>query len=331
MATMVKPLRWGILSTARINRRLIPALLTAERSELAAVAGRDPDRTRGFAAEWEVPETRDSYRELLSDDGIDAVYIPLPNSLHLEWTLAALAAGKHVLCEKPLGLEPAEVVKLEKAARKAGRVLMEAMAYRMHPQYLALKRLVESGALGRLALIRASFSFTLAENSGNIRLDPTLGGGSLYDIGCYPVSLACGLDPTPAEAVSACARTGGTGVDCLFCGQVRFASGTVLQFDSAFSLPYRVGAEVAGEKGRIIVPNPWQPDLDGKPSGLIRVLPDDHEELIETEKVDPYLCEIRAMEAAVLDGKPPAYPLRESRRVIAILAALRQAALGAGD
>nr|HPJ72948.1 Gfo/Idh/MocA family oxidoreductase [bacterium] len=273
-----------------------------------------------------IPRVAGSYRELIESDGIDAVYIPLPNSLHYEWTLRALTAGKHVLCEKPLVLDPARLRELETAARAAGRVLMEGMAYRMHPQFLSLRELVEDGAVGRLRLIRAHYSFTLSEDSGNIRLCPELGGGCLWDVGVYPVSLALGLDASRVVEFAGAMKHNAAGVDCLFAGQFLMASGTLVQFDCGFCLPYRVGAEVVGEGGRLILPNPFQPNLDGKTSGIIRVFPDDREEIIETEEVDPYLCEVEAMEESILDDAPPRYPLSESRRVIGAVVSLYRAA-----
>jgi len=325
---MSEKLRWGIISTARINRRLIPAIRTANRSRLVGLAGRDPAHSRNYAARWEIGRVWDSYQALLESDEVDAVYLPLPNSLHSEWVLRALAAGKHVLCEKPLALHAAEVREMEAAAREADLVLMEAMAYRLHPQYLRLRELVLEGELGRLRLIRAHYAFTLPEDSGNIRLDPALGGGCLYDIGVYPLSFALGLDPSRVEEATATFRSSVGGVDTICCGRLLFASGVLAQFDVSFRMPYRVGAEVIGEEGRLIVPNPWQPDLDGKPSGLIRVLPDDREEIISTEKVDPYLAEVRAMEEAVLDFEPAGYPLKESRRVAGVIDRLKGAAGG---
>ena len=316
-------LRWGILSTARINRRFIPALKKAALSELVACGGRDPGRTCDFAARWGIGEAEPCCGSVLDRPDIDAVYIPLPNSLHREWAVRAARAGKHILCEKPLGLDGAEAEEMAAAARENGVVLMEAMAYRSHPQFLRLRELLREGAVGRVRLIRAWFRFTLPEGE-NIRWSPDLGGGVLLDVGCYPVNFALAVAGEAPESVSCVRRLGPTGVDVLTAGRLEFPSGTIAQFDCSFVLPYAVGAEVIGESGVIRIAHPWQPDTDGKGSGLVLVAPDDTETLLPTPAADPYLREIEAMERAVLHGIVPPYPVGESllnARVLEALAA----------
>ena len=301
---MSNHLNWGLLSTARINRRIIPPLNSSPRSRLTAVASRSEERALEFAARWRIPNDCGSYRRLLESEEIDAVYIPLPNSLHYRWVLEAVKRGKHVLCEKPLALRPDEAETMIAAAEDNGVVLLEAVAYRMHPQFLRLIELVKEGAIGRPRLIRAHYTFTLPEGNGNIRWSKELGGGVLRDVGGYPVSFCRGLAGNLPERVFACQQRGPSGVDTFTAADLIFPGGLVGRIDCSFSLPYSVGAEVVGDGGRILVPNPWQPDTDGKPSGLILIAPDDSRTDISTPVIDPYLCEIEAMEDAALDGNP---------------------------
>lgn len=306
-----RKLKWGILSTARINRRFIPALGKSSRSQLAAVGGRDPERTRDFTVRWGIGEVEPSYQAVLDRTDIDAVYIPLPNSLHCRWAIRSARAGKHILCEKPLGLTAAEAEAMAAAAGENGVVLMEAMAYRYHPQFLRLVELLRQGAIGKVRLIRSWFRFTLPAGK-NIRWSPKLGGGVLLDVGCYPVNFSLAVAGELPAAVSSSRRLGPSGADILTAGRLEFPSGIIAQFDCAFVLPYGAGAEVIGERGAIRIVHPWQPDTDGKGSGLIRVDPEDRETLIPTPPADPYLCEIEAMERTVLDGIPSPYPVGES-------------------
>ena len=306
-------LRWGIISTARINRRIIPPIKEASRSELLAVGGRDPERTRKFADRWEISRRFSSYDELLSDPEINTVYIPLPNSMHCEWVIRSARAGKHILCEKPLGLSPEEVDSMTASARENGVVLMEAMAYRMHPQYHRLEELLNDNIIGKVRLIRAQFCFTLPAGNGNIRWSEKLGGGVLRDVGCYPISFARAIASSPPVEVYGRQIKGPTGVDIISACQLLFPGGVIAELDCSFVLPFGTRAEVVGERGILRLPNPWQPDIDGKSSGLIHIAPDDTETLIPTRVVDPYLCEIEAMEKAVLDGELPDYSLAESR------------------
>ena len=175
-------LRWGILGTARINRRLIPAIRAARRSSLAAVASRDRQRAEAFARAWEIPQAVAGYQRLLDDPSIDAVYIPLPNSEHVTWTVAAIAAGKHVLCEKPLALDPAHVDQIAVAARAAGICVEEGFMYRHEPLTARVLELVRGGAVGAVRAIVAGFTYTQT-GAADVRLDPALGGGALWDIG----------------------------------------------------------------------------------------------------------------------------------------------------
>ena len=173
-------LNWGILSTARINQALIPPLRASDRNRLVAVASRFSERAQAYAREWQIPKAYGSYQELLADEEIDVVYIPLPNHLHVAWAVNAARAGKHVLCEKPLALTAEDVDTIAGTASEAGVVVTEAFMYRHHPQTLKVKALIDEGAIGDLLLVQGSFSFVL-DRPEDIRLDPAMGGGSRWD------------------------------------------------------------------------------------------------------------------------------------------------------
>jgi len=196
--------RWGLLGTARINRRLIPAMRASSRSTIVAVASRDLPRAEAHAREWGIPTAIGSYDALLNRDDVDAVYIPLPNSLHVEWTLGAVAAGKHVLCEKPLAISPAGVDLIAAAAARTGVVVEEGFMYRHEPLTAAVAALVRDGAVGAVRTIVSGFTYAQGR-ANDVRLVPSLGGGALWDVGCYPVSYACllaGRDHVAATAVA---------------------------------------------------------------------------------------------------------------------------------
>lgn len=211
-------LRWGLLGTARINRLLIPAIRASARSVVAAVASRAASRAQAYAREWGIPGALGSYEALLGSD-IDILYVPLPNSLHAHWTLAALAAGKHVLCEKPLALRVDDVHAVAAAAAAHRRVVTEGFMYRHHARTQRVEELLAAGAIGELQLVAGTFSYRRSR-AADVRLDPALGGGALWDVGCYPVSFAqmcAGAEPRLAIGWH---HTGPTGVDEQFAGTV---------------------------------------------------------------------------------------------------------------
>src|SRR3954468_20871445 len=260
--------RWGVLSTSNIGRRaVLPAIQRSSNGELLAVASRAADKARGFADELGIPRAYASYEQLLADPEIEAVYIPLPNSLHREWTIKAAEAGKHILCEKPLGLTAAECAEMEAAARQHGVLLMEAFMYRFHPQTERVIELIRQGAIGEPGLIHAAFTFRLT-NPANIRLQADLGGGSLMDVGCYCANVSrtlFGAEPLEAQAF---ARWSAGGVDEQMIGNLRFASGGYAQFDSALTLARREMYQVAGTEGVIEAPVAFLP---GHGDTMIRI------------------------------------------------------------
>src|SRR3954454_12975528 len=211
-------IRWGILSTARIAEKIIDGARVAEGAQIVAVGSRDLARARAFADEHGIERAYGSYEELLASD-VDAIYVPLPNSMHVEWSVRALEAGKHVLCEKPMARDPAAVERAFDTAERAGRVLMEAFMWRFHPQTGELVRLVRDGVVGELRVVRAAFGFNLPWLE-NVRWDAALEGGALMDVGCYGVSamrLLCG-EPERVSAEQVLVQ----GVDARFAGVLRF-------------------------------------------------------------------------------------------------------------
>ncbi|MFQ5859078.1 MAG: Gfo/Idh/MocA family protein [Anaerolineae bacterium] len=316
-------LRWGLICTARINGALIPAIGASDRSELVAVASRELARADHYARQWGIPRAHGSYEALLADPEVDVIYNALPNSLHCEWTVKAADAGKHILCEKPLALTVEEVDRMTEAARRSGVVLLEAFMYRFHPQTLKVQELVTQGVIGDVRLVRAVFSYTLAR-PGDVRLDPTLGGGSLWDVGCYPVSFARAIAGSDPVEVSGWQVLGDSGVDLTFVGQMRFADGTLAQFDSSFQAASRWGAEVVGSQGTLVLDNPWKPGADG--SVAIRLHFDNGTETMPVEDVDAYLCEVEDMADCILDGSEPVLPVSDSRGNVATLNALYESA-----
>jgi D-xylose 1-dehydrogenase (NADP+, D-xylono-1,5-lactone-forming) len=276
----VEPVRWGILSTARINRAVIPALRESPCSELLAVASRTQEKADTYAAEHGIPRSYGSYEALLADPEVEVVYISLPNRPHVDWSVRALEAGKHVLCEKPLARDPAEVERAFDTAASAGRLLMEAFMWRHHPQTAKLVELVERGAIGELRLVRTSFSFTL--EPGDVRLDLALGGGALMDVGCYCVSGSRLLAGEPA-IVSAQQVLGPTGIDMRLTGTLVFPNDVLAQFDCAFDLPLRQWLEAVGSEGAIRVRWPWNAREPG-----LELLHRDGSERIAVEDASAY-------------------------------------------
>jgi D-xylose 1-dehydrogenase (NADP+, D-xylono-1,5-lactone-forming) len=295
---MTSALRLGLLSTANISREIIRAAATTPAVDVVAVASRDALRAQAYALEHAIPRPYGSYEDLLDDPDVDAVYIPLPNSLHHPWAMRSLAAGKHVLCEKPYSRRPAEVEEAFDAADEAGLVLMEAFMYRHHPQTRRVAELVAEGALGRVRQIRSTFSFVLDDET-NIRAIAELDGGALMDIGCYCVSGSRLLAGEPVR-VSAEQVFGPTGIDLSFHGTMRFADDVVAQFDCSFALPRWQRLEVEGEEAALVVESPWRVDWPG--DVLLRT--GDEVASVEVEQADSYRFELENLAAAAAGEEP---------------------------
>ncbi len=286
-------MRWGLLSTANINRKLLGGAEGTDEAAVVAVASRDRSRAEGFAREHGIERAHGSYEALLEDPEVDAVYNPLPNSLHVPWTLRALEAGKHVLCEKPLTRRPAEAEEAFAAAERADRVLEEAFMWRHHPQTLRLRALLDEGVVGRLRMVKASFSFPLAD-VGDIRMQGGLDGGSLMDVGCYCLSgtrLVAGAEP---ERVYAEQVIGGDGVDVALAATLRFPGDVIGAFHCGFSVGRRHHLEAIGDEASLFLSDPWHGASPG-----IEIRRDDGVEHVEIEAANPYACELADFARAV--------------------------------
>jgi predicted dehydrogenase len=286
------PVTWGIVSTADINRKVIPGAHASERVELAGVASRNQERAAAYAEEWEIPRAYGSYEALLADPEIEAVYISLPNTLHCEWSIKALEAGKHVLCEKPLSRHPEEVAAAFDASDRTGFLLSEAFMWRHNPQTATLVELVESGAIGELRVIRSTFSYGLYDRD-NIRLRTELEGGALMDVGCYNVSGSRLLGGEP-ERVWGEAWYGPSGTDWVFTGTMRFPGDVVAAFDCGTAMTNRDELEAIGSEGSLFLDDPWH-----CLHPAIELRRDDGVELIELEPSDSYRLELENMSDAI--------------------------------
>src|SRR5260221_6841473 len=254
-AQVANAVKWGIISTADINRKVIPGAHASPRVELIAVASRDQARADAYAKEWGIERAYGSYEALLADPDIEAVYISLPNTMHVDWSIKSLEAGKHVLCEKPLTRNPEEAEAAFDAADRAGRLLMEAFMYRHNPQTKRLRALIDEGAIGELRLIRSAFSYSLYDEE-NIRLRADVEGGALMDVGCYCVSGSrlAGGEP---ESVYGQAWYGPSGTDWVFTGSMRFPGNVLAVFDCGTAMPERDELEVIGSEASLFLDDPW--------------------------------------------------------------------------
>ncbi len=321
-------LQWGIIGPGRIAPRIARALVENPRGTLRAVASRDLGRARTFAASHGAAVTYGSYEELLADRAIDVVYVALPNHLHAPWSIRALEAGKHVLCEKPLALSVAEVDAVAAAAARNGRIAVEGFMYLHHPQTRAALEVAASGELGPLQVVSAAFSFPLS-TPNDPRIDPTMGGGSLWDVGCYPVSLARRIAGCEPEAVAAVARFDERGVDRTFAGELRFPGGLLALFDSGFASADRQRAEIVGTAATLVIDSPFLPEPDG-PAPVVTIHRDGIATPLDVPSVDQYRAEVDDLQAAILDGTPPRIDLAFSRGSIATLVELDRVARGGG-
>ncbi len=332
---MSKTLNWGILGTGAIAKTFATGVKDSDTGTLAAVGSRHQETADKFADEFDIPNRHGSYEALLADAGVDAVYVSTPHPLHAEWAIKAAEAGKHVLCEKPLGLNAAEAMAMVEQAEVNRVVLMEAFMYRCHPQTAKLVELVRGGAVGEVRLIDATFSFQTNVNPNGRLFKNDLGGGGIMDVGCYPVSFArliagaaAGepfLDPT---SVSGAAHLGETGIDEWAAATLKFANGIVAQVATGVRLNQQNTATIYGSEGRIVVPNPWIPAKEG---GSVSFTVHKNGKEPETVEVSSgkhlYGLEADAFAAAVANGEavPPAMTPADSMGNMRTLDSWRQA------
>lgn len=315
-----KKVRWGVISTANIGRWAVnPAIQASANGELGAVASRSKATARAFAKQWNIPVSYGSYEELLADEDIDAVYIPLPNSLHREWSIKSMEAGKHVLCEKPLGLTKAECLDMDAASHANGVTFMEAFMYRFHPRTEQVLQMIRDGVVGELKMIQSTFTFRL-KHPDNIRLDPELGGGALMDVGCYCVNIsrtAAGAEPVEVQAL---ATKSASGVDDMLAGSMRFANDVIASFQCGLNTHRRESYEIGGTDAYLKVADAFLP---GKGEVVIEEYREDIAPIIHTiEGVDEYQCMVEHFANCVLHGTSPLYTAAEAALNMHVIEAL---------
>ncbi|WP_340026269.1 Gfo/Idh/MocA family oxidoreductase [Paenibacillus sp. FSL K6-1096] len=301
---MTQKLRWGIMGCAQIaTGSVMPAIQESETGVIRAVASRGLAKSSSIAAEFGIEQAYGSYEELLADPEVDAVYIPLPNHLHCEWVIRAAGAGKHVLCEKPIALNSREAAEMVEACRKAGVHLAEAYMYRHHPRIAELQEIIASGGIGELRSIRGTFTYNDAEDTTNIRFKSAWGGGSLYDIGCYPLTAARLLFGAEPEAVTVQAMFSPEhdNVDMMASGLVEFPGGRGLIFDCGMWAYNRQLLEVLGTEGRIEVPMPFNARFD---DAEFFVYGSGEPRRVEAFGANPYVQQADHFATAVFTGKP---------------------------
>ena len=317
-----KRLRWGVLGTASIAiRRVIPALRASARCEVVAIASRDRTRAGKVAADAGITRAFGSYQELLADDMIDAVYIPLPNHLPLEWSLRAIEAGTHVLCEKPIGLNAGEARTLRTAARARPELMvMEAFMYRCHPRWDMVRHLVTDGAIGELGTVHSVFSYD-NRDPADIRNDATMGGGAWLDIGCYGVSVArflFGTEPVSVRGTMDIDPVFGT--DRLTSAVLDFGRGTAT-VTCATQLAWHQAVSLHGSAGRIELPLPFNPPGD-QPTRILLYRDGDVQEIV-VDACDQFVAEVDRFAEAVLDGRQVPLTLEDSVANMVALDAIR--------
>ena len=322
--------RWGLLSTAGIGRLVVEATRESGRTRFVAVASRDADRARAFADQLGIASSYGSYDDLLHSDDVEAVYVALPVSMHTEWTLRALAAGKHVLCEKPLAMTADDAARCFDAAAAADRLCLEALMYRLHPQTQLVRRLVRDGAIGRLTMVRAALSVSVG--TGDIRRSGTLGGGALLDLGCYCASAIRLFAGSPqrvyAERV---ADLAGDGVDLRMAATLRMPGDVLAQFDVGLDLPRRDELELIGTGGRLVVGDPWlcrEGYVELVRSGRSERLPVDPDGAFGLTGGEPdvYRIEFEHASAAIAGDVQPAFGREDAIEQARLLELLRHSA-----
>ncbi|WAH37168.1 Gfo/Idh/MocA family protein [Alicyclobacillus dauci] len=300
----MQTIRWGVLSTARIaEQQLIPAIKGANNAELLAVASRDEQKGQAFASRLGIPKVYGSYEALLEDPDIDAVYIPLPNHLHAEWTIKAAEKRKHVLCEKPAGLTAEQAKQMTDACKQAGVVFAEAFMYQHHPLWKRVHEVIRNVVIGDVRMVNANFSFPLTRE-GDIRLNPIMGGGALYDVGSYCVhairTIASDARPVKVTATANFAEDGV--VDKSLAAAIRFENGILAHFDCSFEVTNRQHVEIVGTEGTITIPWPFRPDK-GEPKLLIRTQSGERTEMIDPSPM--YVLQVEDFGRSIENGTSP--------------------------
>ncbi|MBE9640605.1 Gfo/Idh/MocA family protein [Salipiger mangrovisoli] len=327
---MTDLIRWGVLGTAGIAvRKVIPGMETAASSVVTAIASRDDQRARQAAQALGIPKHYASYEALLADPEIDAIYNPLPVSLHVDWTIRALQAGKHVLCEKPIALTAEEARRLVDARDATGREVLEAVMVRQHPQWLRVKEILRSGEIGEVSLVQMALTF-FNDDPGNIRNIAALGGGALYDIGCYAVFLSRFIFGTePERAVAMCVTDPDFSTDRLTGGVVDFGAGKMLSFACGTQHSRFQTVQIFGSRGRIEVPVSLNAPQGGETTILVDPSGDNDPDRLRRETIpacDQYGLQAE-LAARVFQGREaPAYPIEDAVANMAVVDALYRSA-----
>lgn len=298
--------RWGILSTANIGRaRVIPAIHSSRNGVVAAVASRNEDHARDFAGKMDILKSYGNYEELLNDAEVDAIYIPLPNSLHAEWSIRCAEANKPTLCEKPLARNAIEAQRMVDAFSSKHLLFAEAFMYRFHPQTQRVKEMITGGLIGDVRVVQANFSFSV-RSEDNIRLDKNLAGGALMDVGSYCVDLMRSITNMEPDTASATAQVGpSTGVDETLAGIMGFPSGAVGHFDCSLRLPWRHSYDIRGTNGRILVEEGFV--MNPEAETVIHHWQGEHHQEIVIPPANHYTIMVEDFADALLDSRPPRF------------------------
>jgi xylose dehydrogenase (NAD/NADP) len=328
---MADSIQWGILGNATIARKcVLPAIRKSRNGHTGVLGSRRPEQASRLMEALGIGRVVDQYQAVLDDPSVDAVYIPLPNHLHCPWTIRALNAGKHVLCEKPLACTAREAREMAAAARSNGRVLMEALMYRFHPRSQQIKTRVDRGDIGRPALIQAAFTFPLDETvlarGDNVRLQPETGGGALLDVGCYAVSTARWLMGREPVAVQGVAARHENGVDLLFAGVLDFGGQALATFEAGFIAALQQTYRVVGRRGAIELPHNAYIPYEADAGYALRGLNEEQGLHIHVGRADEYQLMVEYFADVVLNGAPAIIPPEESIENMRVLDALAEAA-----
>ena len=314
---MPDKIRWGILSTANIGRKVIPAIHASSNGVVAAVGSRSLARAREFAAEQNIPIAYGSYEELLASGEVDAIYNPLPNSMHAEWSIKCAQAGKATLCEKPFASDAAEAQTIVDAFAEHGVVLAEAFMYRFHPQQAKVKSILAEGGIGDLTLINSSFTFYISD-AANIRLSKALAGGGLMDVGCYCVNLMRFITGEEPQAVSAVGNIGPkTGVDEILAGVLKFPSGVIGHFDCGLRADRQQSYRLKGTEGSLVVRSSFTPDMHK--DAIVQHWRGDQLTEHVIPPVDHYQLMVEDFADALLMGRAPRFPPSDAVRNMEVI------------
>jgi len=319
---MENKVRWGIISTAAIaERSFIPALGETDRGELVAVASRDRGKADAFAKKHDIPIVCDDYTSLLESDEIDAVYNPLPNTMHAEWTIRAAENAKHTFCEKPLAMSAEEITSMSESCERACVQLVEAFVFLFHDQTLKLRQILDSGVIGDITVTHAYMNFRIERPSDNIRLNPELGGGGLLDGGVYPITFTrfvFGEEPIAVQGYSHIDPQ--YGVDTRVCAVLEFSGGRCATVQNTIDGPGGQGAAIYGEKGHISIPQPYHP----RGSHLLVQTPDGEERYPFDDDRHPFTPAIEHFHDVLLDDEQLAVPATNALGTLAVVEAIAE-------